>query len=402
MYISRLHVLDFRNYVEAQLDFGRGPNVLIGANGQGKTNLVEAVGYLGSLSSHRVASDLPLIRRGAERAILRGAVVNDDRELLIEVEITAGRANRARVNRSPVSRTRDVIGISRSVLFAPEDLELVRGDPGVRRKFLDDLLTVRYPRYVSVRSDYDKVLRQRNALLKTAGMARRAGGAGDLRTLDVWDGHLVRAAAALLHGRLTLVRDLSPFYEEAYASISGAADTVGMIYRASGDEAAARDEATTGDEKSTDNEDSTDNARADGVLTVDEITDVLTERLAAARPKEVERGITLVGPHLDELVLTLDDFPAKGYASHGQSWSIALAMRLASYDLLRAEGNEPILILDDVFAELDTRRRNHLAKVAISAEQTLITAAVESDVPESLSARSYYVDAGTVVQTTPS
>ncbi len=395
MYISRLHVLDFRNYVEAQLDFGRGPNVLIGANGQGKTNLVEAVGYLGSLSSHRVASDLPLIRRGADRAVVRGAVVNDDRELLIEVEITAGKANRARVNRSPVSRTRDVIGISRSVLFAPEDLELVRGDPGVRRKFLDDLLTVRYPRYASVRSDYDKVLRQRNALLKTAGMARRAGGAGDLRTLDVWDGHLVRAAAPLLHGRLTLVRDLAPFYEEAYANISGAADTVGMIYRASGEEGTAGAEAATGDENST-------GALTDGVLSIEEITDVLTERLAAARAKEVERGITLVGPHRDELVLTLDDFPAKGYASHGQSWSIALAMRLASYDLLRAEGNEPILILDDVFAELDTRRRNHLAKVAISAEQTLITAAVQSDVPESLSARSYYVDAGTVVQTTPS
>ena len=387
MYISRLHVLDFRNYVEAQLDFVRGPNVLIGANGQGKTNLVEAVSYLGSLSSHRVASDLPLIRRGTDRAVVRGAMVNDDRELLIEVEITAGKANRARVNRSPVSRTRDVIGISRSVLFAPEDLELVRGDPGVRRKFLDDLLTVRYPRYASVRSDYDKVLRQRNALLKTAGMARRAGGAGDLRTLDVWDGHLVRAAAALLHGRLTLVRDLSPFYEEAYASISGAADTVGMTYRASGDD------------QVTDEENPAVDATTDGLPTVDGIAEILTERLAAARPKEVERGITLVGPHRDELLLTLDDFPAKGYASHGQSWSIALAMRLASYELLRTEGSEPILILDDVFAELDTRRRNHLAKVAISAEQTLITAAVESDVPEVLNARSYYVDAGTVVLT---
>ncbi|PRZ42689.1 DNA replication and repair protein RecF [Antricoccus suffuscus] len=390
MYISRLHVLDFRNYVEAQLDFARGPNVLIGANGQGKTNLVEAVGYLGSLSSHRVASDLPLIRRGAERAVVRGAVVNDDRELLIEVEITAGKANRARVNRSPVSRTRDVIGISRSVLFAPEDLELVRGDPGVRRKFLDDLLTVRYPRYASVRSDYDKVLRQRNALLKTAGMARRAGGAGDLRTIDVWDGHLVRAAAALLHGRLTLVRDLSPFYEEAYANISGAADTVGMTYRASGDDGA---DSTATPAQGT--------AAADGAVpAVDQIAARLAERLAAARPKEVERGVTLVGPHRDELLLTLDDFPAKGYASHGQSWSIALAMRLASYELLRAEGNEPILILDDVFAELDTRRRNHLARVAIGAEQTLITAAVESDVPDELGARSYYVDAGTVVQTT--
>lgn len=381
MHITRLHVLDFRNYVEAQLEFAPGPNVLIGSNGQGKTNLVEAVGYLGSLSSHRVASDVPLIRRGAERAVVRGVVVNDERELLIEVEITAGKANRARVNRSAVSRTRDVIGISRSVIFAPEDLELVRGDPGVRRKFLDDLLTIRFPRYAGVRSEYDKVLRQRNALLKTAGMARRAGGAGDLRTLDIWDGHLVRAAAALLNGRLGLVHDLAPFFENAYASISGAADTVGMHYRASGDESEEPDEQPP--------------------PTVDQLEQTLTERLGAARQKEVERGITLVGPHRDELLLQLDDFPAKGYASHGQSWSIALALRLASYDLLHAEGNEPILILDDVFAELDTHRRNHLAQVALSAEQTLITAAVEGDVPAVLGVRSYYVEAGTVRRESP-
>jgi len=381
VYISRLHVIDFRNYAEAQLEFVRGPNVLVGANGQGKTNLVEAVGYLGTLSSHRVASDLPLIRRGADRAIVRGTVVNHDRELLIELEITAGKANRARVNRAAVSRTRDVIGISRSVLFAPEDLELVRAEPGVRRKFLDDLLTVRFPRYASVRADYDKVLRQRNALLKTAGMARRAGGAGDLRTLEVWDGHLVRAAAALLDGRLRLVHDVAPYFEQAYASISGAADTVGMTYRMSGEEAPEEPAA---------------DAEPDVTPDLEQLERLLTDRLAAARAKEVDRGVTLVGPHRDELLLTLDEFPAKGYASHGQSWSIALALRLASYELLRAEGNEPILILDDVFAELDVRRRNHLAQVACRAEQTLITAAVETDVPEQLRTHSYYVEAGTV------
>lgn len=381
MRISRLQVIDFRNYTEAQLEFAPGPNVLLGSNGQGKTNLLEAVGYLATLDSHRVSSDVPLIRRDTDRAVIRAIVINDDRELTIELEITAGKANRARLNKSPVARNRDIIGIARSVLFAPEDLSLVRGDPGDRRRFLDELLVLRFPRYAAARSDYDRVLRQRNALLRTAGLARRAGKSGDLSTLEVWDRHLVAAAAVLLHGRLELVSALRPHYDAAYAAISGAADDVGIRYRASG------------------TEDDNDGELLDAARGVAQLECELAERLIAVRAKEIERGITLIGPHRDELVLNLDDFPAKGYASHGQSWSIALALRLASYDLLRSEGTEPVLMLDDVFAELDTRRRNHLSEVAAAAEQTLITAAVAGDVPDSLRATTFEIDAGRVLST---
>ncbi|WP_134324123.1 DNA replication/repair protein RecF [Cumulibacter soli] len=378
MRIDRLQVIDFRNYVEAELEFAPGPNLLVGANGQGKTNLVEAIGYLGTLSSHRVSSDVPLIRRTAERAVVRAMCANEDRSLTIELEITNGRANRARLNRSPVKRNRDLIGLVRSVLFAPEDLALVKGDPGDRRRFLDDLLILRYPRYAAVKADFDRVLKQRNALLKTAGMARRAGRDGDLRTLEVWDAHLVEHGSALLHGRLELIDALRPHFVAAYAGVSGAVDTVGMHYRTS-----AADEP-------------------ENVLSTapsyDEIASMMAGRLAQVREREIDRALTLVGPQRDELVLELDEFPAKGYASHGQSWSIALALRLAAYELLRDEGTEPILLLDDVFAELDSKRRAHLAALAQRAEQTVITAAVHDDIPRELSARTFEVVAGTVAE----
>lgn len=376
MRIDRLQVIDFRNYVEAEIEFAPGPNLLVGSNGQGKTNLVEAVGYLGTLSSHRVASDVPLIRRTAERAVVRAVCANDGRALTIELEITNGRANRARLNRAPVKRNRDLIGLVRSVLFAPEDLALVKGDPGDRRRFLDDLLVLRYPRYAAVKTDFDRVLKQRNALLRTAGMARRAGRDGDLRTLEVWDSHLVEHGSALLHGRLQLIDALRPHFEAAYAGVSGAVDTVGLHYRTSAAE-------------------EPDNDIRD-VSTPEQIADLMHRRLVQLRDREIERALTLVGPQRDELVLELDDFPAKGYASHGQSWSIALALRLASYDLLRSEGTEPILMLDDVFAELDAKRRAHLAGLAQRAEQTIITAAVHDDIPPDLAARTFEVTAGTL------
>lgn len=376
MRIDRLQVIDFRNYVEAEIEFAPGPNLLVGSNGQGKTNLIEAIAYLGTLASHRVSSDLPLIRRTAERAVVRAVCSKDDRALMIELEITSGRANRARLNRSPVKRNRDLIGLVRSVLFAPEDLALVKGDPGDRRRFLDDLLILRYPRYAAVKTDFERVLKQRNALLRTAGMARRAGKDGDLRTLEVWDSHLVEHGSALMHGRLTLIADLTPYFEAAYAGISGAADTVGMHYRTSAAEESEQD--------------------ITGVRGQDAIAEMMSARLGQIRDKEIDRALTLVGPQRDELVLELDEFPAKGYASHGQSWSIALALRLASYELLRAEGTEPILMLDDVFAELDAKRRSHLAALAQSAEQTIITAAVHDDIPAGLAARTFEVTAGTL------
>ncbi|WP_153504416.1 DNA replication/repair protein RecF [Cumulibacter manganitolerans] len=376
MRIDRLQVIDFRNYVEAELELGAGPNLLVGANGQGKTNIVEAIGYLGTLASHRVSSDVPLIRRTAERAVVRAMCSNEGRALLIELEITAGKANRVRINKAPVTRTRDVVGVVRSVLFAPEDLALVKGDPGDRRRFLDDLLVLRHPRYAATKADFDRVLRQRNALLKTAGMARRAGRDGDLRTLDVWDAHLVEHGSELLHGRLELIAGLRPHYEAAYAGVSGAADTVGLHYRTS---AADQDDQAIHD-----------------VPGRDDLAAMMRERLAQVRQKEIDRALTLVGPQRDELVLELDEFPAKGYASHGQSWSIALALRLASYELLRAEGAEPILMLDDVFAELDAKRRAHLAALAQRAEQTVITAAVHDDIPAGLVAQTFEVVSGTL------
>ncbi len=359
MHLRRLAVTDFRSWEAAELDLTTGVTVLVGPNGVGKTNLVEAAGYLATLGSHRVATDAPLIRRGAERAVVRGAVVHQGRELSVELEITAGRANRARVNRAP-AKPRDVLGILRTVLFAPEDLALVRGDPGERRRFLDDLLVTRFPRYATVRADYDRVLRQRAALLKTA----RAG--GDLRTLDVWDGHLATHGAALLAGRLELVAAIAPHAVEAFAEVAPSSEPIALEYRSSVDPEAGPLEAS------------------------------LLEALARVRRQEVERGVCLVGPHRDDLELRLGDGPAKGYASHGESWALALALRLGSYRLLRDDDVEPVLVLDDVFAELDSRRRRALADVARRAEQVLVTAAVDEDVPAALDGVRYTVGGGRV------
>jgi DNA replication and repair protein RecF len=359
MHLRRLAVVDFRSWPQAELELSPGVTVLVGPNGAGKTNLVEAACYLASLGSHRVATDAPLIRRGAERAIVRAQVVHDGRELGVELEINNGRANRARVNRSPVARPRDVLGILRTVLFAPEDLALVRGDPAERRRFLDDLLVTRLPRYAAVRADYDRVLRQRSALLKTA----RAG--GDLRTLDVWDGHLAEHGAALLAGRLELVTAIAPLAAAAFAEVAPSSAAAALSYR-SGLDPAPHDDVTALP---------ADPARLQGLL---------LDALARMRRQEVERGVCLVGPHRDDLDLRLGAGPAKGYASHGESWALALALRLAAYRLLCADDVEPVLVLDDVFAELDARRRRALADLARRAEQVLITAAVAEDVPEEL------------------
>jgi DNA replication and repair protein RecF len=375
MHVRHLSLVDFRSYTVAELALEPGPSVFVGPNGHGKTNLVEAIGYVATLGSHRVAHDAPLVRAGAERAIVRTAVVQSGRELIVELEIVPGRANRARLNRAPVARPREVLGALRTVLFAPEDLALVRGDPSERRKFLDDLLVSRHPRYAGVRSDYDRVLKQRNALLKTAGSARRAGSSGDLRTLDVWDNHLAEHGAALLAGRLELVAAISPYVVKAYDAVSRGKGPAVISYKPSWVDA----------------EDAEVPAADREVLGAR-----LLAALARSRQQEVDRGTTLVGPHRDDLVLTLGDLPAKGYASHGESWSYALALRLASYDLLTADGGEPVLILDDVFAELDSQRRERLAELVSRAEQVLVTAAVAGDVPEALQGARYDVMAGEV------
>lgn len=404
MYVSQLQVTDFRSWESAQLDLEPGVSVLVGANGQGKTNLVEALGYLSTLGSHRVATDAALVRRGAERSVVRATVVNAGRQLLVELELNPGRANRARINRAPARRPREVLGILRTVLFAPEDLALVRGDPGERRRFLDDLLVTRAPRYAGVRADYERVLKQRSALLKTAGSARRAGSAGDLRTLDVWDGHLAASGAQLLAARLALVADLAPHVAAGYASVAPDSAPATLAYRSSVPAATtaaltgtgppapplAGVAAATGGLMS---------AAATGAeLDAGVLEAALLTELARVRSAELERGVCLVGPHRDDLDLLLGGEIARGYASHGESWSFALALRLASFELLRndADGTDPVLILDDVFAELDRRRRSRLAKLASTAEQVLVTAAVAEDIPDELDGVRFEVGEGQV------
>ncbi|MGI8695161.1 MAG: DNA replication/repair protein RecF [Mycobacteriales bacterium] len=366
MYVRHLELTDFRNYRAVDLPLTPGATVLVGRNGQGKTNLVEALYYVATLGSHRVAGDAPLIRRGAERAVVRAAIGHEGRELLVELEISAGKANRARLNRAPLPKVRGVLGALRAVLFAPEDITIVRGDPSERRAFLDAVLVARNPRYAGVRADYERVLRQRNALLKTAGGRRGA----DLSTLDVWDRHLVRYGAELLAGRLALTGAIAPYVERAYADVSSDADPAITVYSST-----------------TPLPDATDVAAAAAALAA---------AVADARARELERGITLIGPHRDDVSLSIGDLPARGYASHGESWSLALALRLASYDLLRAEGAEPVLLLDDVFAELDTVRRERLAARAAAATQTLATVAVAADVPAALHGERFEVTAGRV------
>ncbi|MFC8452309.1 DNA replication/repair protein RecF [Kitasatospora sp. NPDC057223] len=372
MHVAHLSLADFRSYARAEVPLDPGVTAFVGPNGQGKTNLVEAIGYVATLGSHRVATEAPLIRLGAERAVVRTSITAGTRSTLVELEITPGKANRARINRSDNVRPRDVLGLLRTVLFAPEDLSLVKGDPGERRRFLDELLTARAPRLAGVRSDYERVLKQRNALLKTAAMARRGGGGkgGDLSTLEIWDGHLARAGAELTAFRIQLVAALQPLVHQAYEQLApGAGETV-LEYRSSfeGELPASREQAE----------------------------EQLLGALLAARKQEIDRGLTLVGPHRDELVLRLGPLPAKGYASHGESWSYALALRLASYELLRADGGEPVLILDDVFAELDARRRDRLAELVAGGEQVLVTAAVAEDVPKALSGVRFAVADGEV------
>ena len=373
MHVTHLSLADFRSYARVEVPLDPGVTAFVGPNGQGKTNLVEAVGYLATLGSHRVSSDAPLVRMGADRAIIRANVRQGERQQLVELELNPGKANRARINRSSQVRPRDVLGIVRTVLFAPEDLALVKGDPGERRRFLDELVTARSPRMAGVRSDYERVLKQRNTLLKSAALARRHGGRTmDLSTLDVWDQHLARAGAELLAYRLDLVHALQPLADKAYEQLAPGGGPLALEYRGSIGERMATASGREG------------------------LFEALMEALTESRKQEIERGVTLVGPHRDDLVLKLGQLPAKGYASHGESWSYALALRLASYDLLRADGNEPVLVLDDVFAELDEKRRARLAELVAPGEQVLVTAAVDDDVPGVLVGARYVVQDGLV------
>ncbi len=380
MFVTHLSLADFRSYQLAEVPLAAGVTVFTGANGQGKTNLVEAVEFLATLGSHRVATDAPLVRAGAERAIVRARVqagLDDQRSLLLEVEILPGRANKASLNRAPLRRPRELLGALRVVLFSPEDLAIVKGDPGERRRFLDDLVTARWPRIAGVRADYDRVLRQRSTLLKSlAGRGPRAVSEDVAATLDVWDGQLAAHGAELVAARLATLAELRPLLATAYADIAPTNNSAGIAYKSSSLPAAVTD--------------------LEELPTVGDLAGLLTERMLERRAEEVVRGVCLVGPHRDDITLTLGDLPTKGYASHGESWSTALALRLAGYALLRADGVEPVLILDDVFAELDETRRARLAELVGGAEQVLITAAVAADVPAGLAGRRFTVQAATV------
>lgn len=374
MFVTALELADFRSYEVAQLALEAGVTVFVGANGQGKTNLVEAVDYLATLGSHRVSSDVPLVRVGAERAVVRARVqagLDDARSLLLEIEITPGRANRARLNRAPLPRTRDLLGALRTVVFAPDDLALVKGDPAVRRRFLDELIIARWPRMAGVISDYERVLKQRNALLKSvSGRSYRQASPDLASTLDSWNEPLATFGGEILAARLDTLAALAPHAAQAYASIAPTNNVAVATYASKLD---LSDPSKEG------------------------MTQAMRELIAARRPDELQRGVSLVGPHRDDVTLTLGDLPAKGYASHGESWSFALALRLGAFQMLRADGIEPVLILDDVFAELDATRRERLAQSALTAEQVLVTAAVDDDIPEVLAGARFRVTKGEVV-----
>lgn len=371
MFVAALELVDFRSYSLVQIDWEPGVSVLVGPNGQGKTNIAEAIGYLATQGSHRVASDQPLVRHGAERAVVRAGVERLGRRLLLEIEIVPGKSNRARINKSPLPRPRELLGVLRAVVFAPEDLGLVRGDPDTRRGFLDQLMVLRTPRLAGVKSDYDRMLKQRNALLKSAAATR---GSFDATTLAVWNDHLVQLGSELLQARLALVCELRAPVEKAYAGLAPTGGDAALDYKASW----------------------CDRSPVDRLTSREEIATELRDALERVERDELQRGVTLTGPQRDDLLLILGDHPAKGYASHGESWSMVLALRLASFELLRADGDDPVLILDDVFAELDSTRRDRLAEMVRDAEQVLVTAAVADDIPPTLSGSRFIVDAGQV------
>ncbi len=372
VHLEHLSVVDFRSYPAADVTLCPGITVLLGGNGHGKTNLLEAVGYVATLASHRVAADAPLVRSGAERAVIRARIRRGERVATTDIEISPGSAVRVQINRVAVPRPRRSSGLLRAVTFAPEDLAIVRGDPDGRRRFLDDLLVARTPRFAGVRADYDRVVRQRTALLKSARASSSAARSAAMATLDVWDSHLVAAGAELLCGRLDVLAALDPYLRAAYEAVSGHPQTAQADYVARG---------------------VLDDAELAGMDRAD-AERLLARSAGERRTAEIDRGTCLVGPHRDDLLLSIGGLPTRGYASHGESWSMALALRLAAFDLLRSDGDaaaEPVLILDDVFAELDSDRRRHLMDRATSAEQALISAAVADDVPMGLTARTWQV-----------
>lgn len=380
MYLQHLQLRDFRSWPEFSLRFAPGISVFVGRNGYGKTNIVEAIGYLAHLGSHRVSTDAPLIRLGEDNARVSASIINQGRELTAHLLIRASGSNSAQINRTRLKSPRELLGVAKTVLFSPEDLALLRGEPGERRRYLDSILASRTPRIAGVKADYDKVLRQRNALLKSASTALKRGyrdddSASALATLDAWDNRLAWLGAQLIAARVELVDELTTQVRNAYAAIAPESRPAAVAYASTLD----NDSARISDDYYRD---------SNGRVQVELVEAAMLGALGSVREKEIERGISLVGPHRDDMEALLGPSPAKGFASHGETWSYAIALRWGEFEILRQAGTDPIVILDDVFAELDVKRRRHLVTLAQSVEQVLITAAVEEDIPDELAANS--------------
>ncbi len=359
MRLNHLSLKNFRSYTELELSFEPGVTIFVGRNGEGKTNIIESILYLSFLSSHRTSYDQPLIQLGSTSAYIRATIDNGERELLVELEINADKANRARINQNPVRSQKNLYGALQAIYFSPEDLDLVRGDPSDRRRFIDELLILRSPRMAGVISDYDRAVRQRNALLKSRS---------SLSSLESWDKQVAEFGGEIVAARLSALKELEPIFTSVYQEISPEKRAY-ITYKSS-----------------------TENPS----LIPKENSQAILNQMLEIRSSEIERGLTLVGPHRDDLLLMLGDHFVKGYASQGESWSIALSLKLASYQLLQNDGAKPILILDDVFSELDEERRERLIALAHGAEQTFITVAVQSDLPKEITGNLYSVKSGVV------
>jgi DNA replication and repair protein RecF len=371
MHVISLTAVDFRSYSFVEINLEPGVTTFIGSNGQGKTNLVEAISYCSTLSSHRVSQDLPLVKADQPRAIVRTGVKYQDRTNWLEVEIWPSKTNKAKLNGSDCKKTKDILGILQTITFSPEDLILVKGDPGQRRYFLDELLVQKSSSYAGIKTDYERVLKQRNALLKSAGPARRNNLDSVLATLDIWNEQLINFGSQIILARHQIINELLPYVSKSYAELAPSSKALNITYLP--------------------------NVSAEN-MTLNDLVTAMKQKLQERQQDELDRGLTLVGPHRDDLEIMIGELPAKGYASHGESWSVALALRLASFDLLKATSpaGDPVLILDDVFAELDAARRNQLILRVKNVEQVLITAAVAEDVPKELVGNKLYVNNGKV------
>jgi DNA replication and repair protein RecF len=371
MHVISLTAVDFRSYSFVEINLEPGVTTFIGSNGQGKTNLVEAISYCSTLSSHRVSQDLPLVKSDQPRAIVRTGVKFLDRTNWLEVEIWPSKTNKAKLNGSECKKTKEILGILQTITFSPEDLILVKGDPGDKRHFLDELLVQKSSSYAGVKSDYDRVLKQRNALLKSAGPARRNNLDSVLATLDVWNDQLVNFGSQIIFARNKIINELLPYVSKSYAELAPTSKVLNIKYLP--------------------------NVSSE-TMALNDLAMAMKEKLHERQQDELDRGLTLVGPHRDDMEIFIGELPAKGYASHGESWSVALALKLASFDLLKATSpaGDPVLILDDVFAELDAARRNQLILRVKNVEQVLITAAVMEDVPKELVGNKLFVNNGKV------